>query len=138
MLERTLTILKPDTCASGRMGAVLSRIESEGFRILGMKMLRLTPEKAGQFYAVHRERPFYSSLVQFMSEGPVVVMALERENAILHLRQVMGATDPAKADPGTIRKLHGSSVERNAVHGSDAEATARFEIGFFFSERELL
>ena len=123
--------------AAGNAGKIIARIESEGFRIEGMKLVRLTAEKAGQFYAVHRERPFYSSLIRFMSEGPVVVMALERDDAIQHLRKVMGATDPAKADSGTIRKLYARSIERNAIHGSDSEASARFEIGFFFSEFDL-
>ncbi|MBI2837297.1 MAG: nucleoside-diphosphate kinase [Acidobacteria bacterium] len=138
MLERTLAILKPDTVAAGDAGKILAMIEAAGFRIAGMKMLSLSEKKAGQFYAVHRERPFYGSLVKFMSEGPVIPMVLERENAIPQLRQVMGATDPAKASDGTIRKLHGTSIERNSIHGSDAPDTARFEIGFFFSEYELV
>ncbi len=138
MIQKTLTMLKPDTMAAGNAGKIIAMLESEGFAIIGMKLFRLTAEKAGRFYAVHRERPFYSSLVSFMSEGPVIAMVLEREDAIQHLRKVMGATDPAKADPGTIRKLFASSIEHNAIHGSDSEASAQFEIGFFFSQLEQL
>lgn len=138
MTERTLAILKPDTVSAGDAGKILSMIEAAGFRIAGMKVLSLSEKKAGQFYAVHRERPFYGNLVKFMSEGPVMPMVLERDNAIQQLRLVMGATDPAKAGEGTIRKLYGTSIERNSIHGSDAPETARFEIGFFFSEYELV
>lgn len=137
-MQKTLTILKPDTVASGNAGKIIARLEAEGFRFLGAKLVRLTPEIAGQFYAVHRERPFYKSLVEFMSEGPVMPIALERDDAILHLRAVMGATDPAEAAAGTIRKLYGESKGRNAIHGSDSEETARFEIGFFFAGAELI
>lgn len=138
MPERTLAILKPDTVKDGHAGRILTMLEAEGFRIAGLKLVWLSEKKAGMFYAVHRERPFYQSLVRFMSEGPVIPMVLERENAIQHLRKVMGATDPAKAAAGTIRKLYGSSIERNAIHGSDAPETARFETSFFFPELELV
>lgn len=138
MAERTLAILKPDTVAAGNAGKILARLEGEGFRVRGLKALHLTESKAGAFYAVHSARPFYSSLVKFMSEGPVMPIVLERENAVQHLRSVMGATDPAKADEGTIRKLYATSIERNAIHGSDSAENAKTEIAFFFSELELV
>src|SRR6185437_9966453 len=125
--ERTLTILKPDAVAAGRSGAILA-----------MRRLHLTRAQAEAFYAVHRERGFYQDLVRFMTEGPVLACALERENAVAELRRVMGATDPAKAEAGTVRKLYATSIERNAIHGSDAAATARHEIGFFFAQADLL
>ncbi|HWG37164.1 MAG TPA: nucleoside-diphosphate kinase [Terriglobales bacterium] len=136
--ERTLTILKPDAVAAGRSGAILAHLEQAGFRILGMRRLHLTRAQAEAFYAVHRERGFYQDLVRFMTEGPVLACALERENAVAELRRVMGATDPAKAEAGTVRKLYATSIERNAIHGSDAAATARHEIGFFFAQADLL
>ena len=135
-MESTLAILKPDTVAAGNAGKVLAHLESEGFTIRGLKVVHLTAVQAQAFYAVHRERPFYVSLVAFMTEGPVLPVALERENAVVHLRQVMGATDVAKAEPGTIRKLYGSSIERNAIHGSDSPENAAQELAFFFSEAE--
>ncbi|MEW5878045.1 MAG: nucleoside-diphosphate kinase [Acidobacteriota bacterium] len=138
MVERTLTIIKPDAVAAGHVGAIIDRLEREGFAILGVKRLRLTEAQAKKFYEVHRERPFYSSLVAFMTSGPVWVMALERDNAVAYLREVMGATDPAKAAPGTIRALYGSSIERNAIHGSDSPENAKIEVGFFFSTHELV
>ena len=138
MKQQTLTILKPDTVARRNCGAIISRLEQEGFEILGAKQLRLSQEQAEAFYAVHRERPFYRSLVAFMTEGPVWVMALERDNAVEHLRRVMGATDPAKADKGTIRALHGTSIERNAIHGSDSPENARTEVAFFFPAKSLI
>jgi len=138
MKQQTLTILKPDTVARRNCGAIISRLEQEGFEILGSKQLRLSQEQAEAFYAVHRERPFYRSLVAFMTEGPVWVMALERDNAVEHLRRVMGATDPAKADKGTIRALHGTSIERNAIHGSDSPENARTEVAFFFPAKSLI
>ena len=138
MTERTLTILKPDSVAAGKVGAILGHLEKEGFRVAGLKKLRLSPEQARAFYAVHRERPFYQGLVQFMTEGPVIVAALEREDAVPHLRRAMGATDSKKAEAGTIRNLHGTDVERNAIHGSDSAENAAKEIAFFFSEAELL
>jgi nucleoside-diphosphate kinase len=137
-MERTFAIIKPDAVAAGNAGAILAKIEENGFRIRGMKMIRLTQALAEGFYGVHRERPFFRSLVTFMTEGPVVVLALEREDAIAKWREVMGATNPANAAEGTIRKLFAESIERNAVHGSDAPQTAAVEIPFFFSTAELL
>lgn len=136
-MERTFAIIKPDAVASGHAGAILAKIEENGFRIIGMKMLRLSKEQAEGFYAVHRERGFFSSLVTFMTEGKVVVLALERENAIAKWRELMGATNPANAAEGTIRKQFAESIERNAVHGSDAAETAAVEIPYFFSSVEL-
>jgi nucleoside-diphosphate kinase len=136
--ERTLTIIKPDAIAAGNLGAILAHLEREGFRILALRKLRLSAEQARAFYAVHRERPFYEALVRFMTEGPVAVAALEREDAVARLRQVMGATDSRKAEPGTIRNLHGTDVERNAIHGSDSRENAAQEIAFFFGEAELI
>jgi len=137
-MERTLGIIKPDAVAAGHTGDILAIIERHGFRILGMKMLRLRQEQAEGFYAVHRGKPFYEVLVAFMTEGPVVVLALEREDAIAKWREVMGPTDPAKAPEGTIRRLYGENIGRNAVHGSDGPETAAAEIPFFFSAAELL
>jgi nucleoside-diphosphate kinase len=138
MTERTLAIFKPDSVAAGRAGAILAHLEQEGFRVRGLKRLRLSADQAKEFYAVHRERPFYEGLVQFMTEGPVIVAALERDDAVAHLRKTMGATDSRKADPGTIRNLHGTDIERNAIHGSDSAENAAREIAFFFSGGELL
>jgi len=138
VIERTLTILKPDSVAAGNVGAILAHLEREGFRFLGVKRLRLSSEQARAFYAVHRERPFYDALVRFMTEGPVVVAALERQDAVAQLRRTMGATDSRKAEPGTVRKLHGTDIERNAIHGSDSAENAAKEIAFFFSEAELI
>ena len=138
MTERTLTILKPDSVAAGKVGAILGHLEKEGFRVVGLKKLRLSPEQARAFYAVHRERPFYQGLVRFMTEGPVIVAALERDDAVPHLRRAMGATDSKKAEAGTIRNLHGTDVERNAIHGSDSAENAAKEIAFFFAESELI
>ena len=135
--ERTFSIIKPDAVAAGKAGQILAVLEGAGFRILAMRMVRLTKPQAEGFYAVHREKGFFSSLVTFMTEGPVIAMALERENAIAKLREVMGATNPANAAEGTIRKLHASSIERNAIHGSDAPETAAFELGYFFSSMDL-
>jgi nucleoside-diphosphate kinase len=137
-LERTLTILKPDSVAAGKTGAILAHLEKEGFRFVALRRLRLSKDQARAFYAVHRERPFYDALVAFMTEGPVVVAALARENAVAHLRRTMGATDSRKADPGTVRQLHGTDIERNAIHGSDSAENAAKEIAFFFSESELI
>ncbi len=136
--ERTFGIIKPDAVASGHTGAILALIETTGFKIAGLKRIRLSQAQAEAFYAVHRERPFYSSLVTFMTEGPVVVMVLEKENAVAAWRDLMGATNPANAAEGTVRKLFASSIERNAAHGSDAKETAAVEIPFFFSASELL
>lgn len=137
-MERTLTILKPDSVAGGKTGAILACLEREGFRLAGLKKLRLSVEQARAFYEVHRERPFYGALVAFMTEGPVVVAALERADAVAHLRRAMGATDSRKAEPGTIRNLFGTDIERNAIHGSDTVENAATEIAFFFSEAELI
>ncbi len=137
-MQRTFGIIKPDAVASGKAGAILALIEQNGFKILGMKKTRLSKAQAEAFYAVHKERPFYGSLVTFMTEGPVVVLALEHENAIAKWRELMGATNPANAAEGTIRKQFAESIERNAVHGSDARETAAVEIPFFFSTAELL
>lgn len=138
MAERTLTILKPDSVAAGKAGAILAHLEREGFRLLCVKKMRLSAEQARAFYAVHRDRPFYEGLVRFMTEGPVLVAALERAGAVAHLRKTMGATDSKKADPGTIRNLHGTDIERNAIHGSDSPENAAKEVAFFFSEAELI
>jgi len=136
-LERTLAILKPDCFDSKKMGKVLDRIEAAGFKILGLKMVRLTPQTAGKFYDVHRERPFYKDLCAFMSSGPCVPIALEKANAVADFRKLIGATDPAQADAGTIRKDFATSKQNNIVHGSDSPENAKIEIGFFFAEREL-
>lgn len=137
-MERTFGIIKPDAVSAGQVGAILAKIAEAKFTIRGLKMLRLSQREAEGFYAVHKERPFYGSLVKFMTEGPVVVMVLERENAVAEWRKLMGATNPANAEPGTLRKLFAESIERNVVHGSDAAETAAQEIPFFFSTSELL
>jgi nucleoside-diphosphate kinase len=137
-MERTFAIIKPDAVAAGKAGAILAEIEKSGFRIRGMKMTRLSQVQAEGFYEVHKARPFYQSLVTFMTEGPVVVLVLEREGAIAKWRELMGATNPANAAEGTIRKQFAESIERNAVHGSDAPETASVEIPFFFTTSELL
>jgi len=137
-IEQTFGIIKPDAVAGGHTGKILSMIEKAGFRIRGMKMTRLSKQQAEAFYEVHRERAFYVGLVTFMTEGPVVVLVLERENAIAKWRELMGATNPAKAAEGTIRKSFAENIERNSVHGSDAPETAAVEIPFFFSMAELL
>lgn len=131
-MERTLAIIKPDSVKKNVIGKIISRIEAEGFRIVEMRLVHLTEDEARGFYAVHKERSFYKDLVAFMSSGDSVVLLLERENAIARWREVMGATDPAKAGPGTLRREFGFSIERNAVHGSDARETAATEIAFFF------
>jgi nucleoside-diphosphate kinase len=138
MSQRTLTIIKPDSVDNGNVGNIIARIEQEGFRILSARTLALGEAQAQAFYAVHSERPFYNDLVAYMTSGPVWVMALEREDAVKHLRQVMGATNPAEAEAGTIRASYGSSIERNAIHGSDSPENAAIEISFFFSASELL
>ena len=136
-IERTFSIIKPDAVAANNIGGVTAKLEAAGLRILASKMVRLTEGQAQAFYAVHKERGFYGDLVKFMTEGPVVVQVLEGENAVLKNREVMGATNPDKADAGTIRKDFATNIERNAVHGSDAPETARDEIAFFFSTAEL-
>ena len=137
-MERTLAIIKPDAVGRGLTGEILKRIHEAKFQIAAIKSLRLTKSEAEGFYAVHRERPFFKDLTEFMSSGKVVVMALEAENAIAKWRETMGATDPAKAAPGTIRKALGTSIQNNCTHGSDAPETARFEIGYFFAGMELI
>jgi nucleoside-diphosphate kinase len=134
MIEKTLAIIKPDVVKKNIIGKIIQRMEDEGFKINAMKLVHLTKDEAKGFYAVHKNKPFYASLTDFMSSGPVVVMTLERENAISHWREVMGATDPAQAKPGTLRHAYGFSVERNAVHGSDARETSDWEIDFFFKK----
>jgi nucleoside-diphosphate kinase len=137
MKQRTLAILKPDTVARRNCGAVITRLEQEGFEVRGARMLRLSKEQAEAFYLVHKDKPFYRPLVEFMTSGPVWVLALEREDAIEYLRKVMGATDSLKAAPGTIRQQFGTNIERNAIHGSDSPENARTELSFFFSSSEL-
>jgi nucleoside-diphosphate kinase len=136
--ELTLSIVKPDAVRKGVIGGCLAKLEEAGLRIAAMKMVQLSREQAEAFYAVHQERPFYQSLVDFMTSGPVVVSALEGENAIARNREVMGATDPAKAEEGTIRKLYGTNIENNAVHGSDGPDTAKTEVTFFFEPSEIV
>jgi len=133
-MSRTLAIIKPDAVASGYTGKIIAHLEASGFRVLAMQMVRLTPERAGEFYEVHRERPFYGELVEFMTSGPCVPIALEGENAVARYREVIGATDPAEAAEGTIRKLYAESKGRNAVHGSDSDENAEREIRFFFGD----
>ena len=137
MIERTFSIIKPDAVKAGSAGGILSRIEKDGFRIVALRLRHLTRAEAEGFYHVHRARPFFGSLTEFMSGGPCITMVLERENAIARLRELMGATDPAKAAAGTIRKDFAASIEANAIHGSDAAETAAFEIGYFFPGIEL-
>jgi len=136
-LQRTLAIVKPDAVQRGRAGAILQRLEAEGFSILAMKRMQLTLAQARGFYAVHRGRPFFDELTKFMSRGPIVVLVLEAENAVQRYRDVIGATDPSKAAEGTIRKLHGTDVGENAVHGSDSPETAQAEVSYFFAGYEL-
>jgi nucleoside-diphosphate kinase len=136
-VERTLTIIKPDAVARGVTGMIIARFEQAGLKILAAKLVHLTPEQSGGFYVVHKERPFYPSLCAFMTQGPCLPMVLEAENAVARVRELMGATDPAKAAAGTIRKDFASSIEANAVHGSDSLESAAFEIPFFFSALEI-
>ena len=136
-IERTLSIIKPDAVAKNSIGTILSRFEQARLKIAAAKMVHLTPEQGGKFYAVHKERPFYNDLVTFISSGPVMVQVLEGENAIAKNREIMGATNPAEAAPGTIRADFAESIDRNAVHGSDAPETAKQEIAFFFKDDEI-
>ena len=138
MSSRTLTIIKPDSVEKGNFGKVVARIESEGFKILAIRKMQLTAAQAQRFYAVHRERPFFNDLVAYMTSGPVYPAALQKEDAVPSLRNLMGATDPAKADEGTIRKEFGESIERNAIHGSDSDENAAKEIAFFFAEADIV
>ena len=137
-IERTFAIIKPDAVAAGQQGEILSRISKAGFRIVAVKSMRLTKEEAGGFYAVHKERPFFGELTEFMSSGKIIALVLEADGAILKWRDAMGATDPKKAAPGTIRHDLGTSIGNNCTHGSDAPETAAFEIGYFFSGLELI
>ena len=137
-MTTTLAILKPDSVAAGNAGNILAHLEKEGFRIVALKKLWLSGTQAREFYAVHRERPFYGGLVEFMTSGPVIPVALEGEDAVPRLRQAMGATDSEKADAGTVRNLYGTNIERNAIHGSDSPENAANELAFFFSKAELL
>jgi len=136
-IQRTLCIIKPDAVEKGKTGAIVQRVLEEGFKIRSLRQVHLSLRQAEGFYAVHRGRPFFDDLCAFMSRGPVVIAALEREEAVAHWRQVIGATDPAKADAGTIRKLYGANVGENAVHGSDSEQNGRLECGYFFAEMDL-
>jgi nucleoside-diphosphate kinase len=136
MSNRTFTMIKPDATRKGYTGAILEKINSAGFRIVSLKMLHLSAEKAGEFYAVHRERPFYTELVQFMSSGPITAAILEKKSAVEDFRKLIGATNPAQAEEGTIRKLYAASIGENAIHGSDSDANAEIEGDFFFSKLE--
>ncbi|NPA34499.1 MAG: nucleoside-diphosphate kinase [Chlorobi bacterium] len=137
-MERTLAIIKPDATKRNLIGAILKKIEEAGFTIIGTKMLRLSKEQAESFYVVHKERPFFNSLVEFMTSGPVVALALEKENAVADLRKLMGATNPEEAEEGTIRKEFAINIEQNSIHGSDSPENAQRELYFFFSEAELI
>ncbi len=138
MKQRTLAILKPDCVQKKLIGKVLDHLLNKGFEIIGMKMVHLTKQTAGEFYAVHKGRPFYAELVEFMTESPVVVLALEKENAVADLREVIGATDPAEAAEGTVRRLYAESKGRNIIHASDSVENAKIELGFFFANKELI
>lgn len=137
-MSRTLAIVKPDAVASGHAGKIIAHLEARGFRVLALRMSRLSREQAGAFYAVHRERPFYAELVDFMVSGPVIPIALERDDAVATLREVIGATDPAEAAEGTIRKLYAESKGRNAIHASDSDENAAVEVAFFFAGSDLV
>ncbi len=136
MTNRTFTMIKPDATEKGHTGAILQKINETGFRIVAMKMIHISPAKAGEFYEVHKERPFYGELVEFMSRGPVTAAILEKENAVEEFRKLIGATNPAQADEGTIRKLFAASIGENAIHGSDSDDNAKIEGDFFFSKLE--
>lgn len=136
MSNRTFTMIKPDAMKKGAQGKIIDHILQAGFKIVALKMTKLSSEKAGEFYAVHKARPFYGELVEFMSSGPIIAAVLEKDNAVADFRQTIGATDPAKADEGTIRKLYASSVGENTVHGSDSDENAQIESNFFFSGLE--
>ncbi|MDA8169141.1 MAG: nucleoside-diphosphate kinase [Nitrospiraceae bacterium] len=138
MVERTLSIVKPDAVKAGHTGDIISMFERAGLKVAALKMLHLTPDEAKGFYIVHKERPFYGDLTKFMSEGPIVVLVLEGEDAIKMVRDIMGATNPKNAAPGTIRALFAADIERNAVHGSDSEKSAAYEIPFFFPSIEIM
>ena len=135
-MSQTLAIIKPDAVSAGKAGRILAHLENAGFSVRALKLVRLDRTQAGAFYAVHRARPFYEELVEFMTSGPVIPIVLEAENAVPRLRDVIGATDPAEAAEGTVRRLYAESKERNAIHASDSDDNAEIEIGFFFSEQE--
>ncbi len=135
--NRTFTMIKPDAVEAGHIGGILARINEGGFRIVAMKLTKLSPEKAGEFYAVHKARPFYQELVDFMSRGPIVAAILEKDNAVEDFRKLIGATDPSKAEPGTIRALYAKSIGENAVHGSDSDENAQIEGSFHFAVTEM-
>ncbi len=137
-MQRTFSIIKPDAVQNGLAGKVLSSLEEAGFKIAGLRFVHLSQQEAETFYGVHKERPFFGGLVKFMTSGPVVVMALEREDAVVKLREIMGATNPADAAEGTIRKLYAESIERNAIHGSDSPENAAIELAFFFRGTDFL
>ena len=137
-MSQTLAIIKPDAVGSGKAGKVLAHLEAAGFTVRALRMIRMSQAQAGAFYAVHKERPFYDSLVGFMTSGPVIPLVLDAEGAVPKLREVIGATDPAEAEEGTIRQLFAESKERNAIHASDSDENARVEIAFFFSDHERL
>lgn len=134
--SRTFSMIKPDAVQAGNTGAILKMIEEAGFRIVAMQMIQLSKQRAAQFYAVHKERPFYNDLCEYMSSGPIVALILEKENAVADFRKLIGATDPAKAEEGTIRKLFAKSIEANAIHGSDSDENAEVEAAFFFSKMQ--
>ena len=134
--NRTFSMIKPDAVKNNSIGAILAQINASGFKIIAMKYTKLTNEKAGEFYAIHKERPFYGELVSFMSSGPIVALVLEKDNAVEDFRTLIGSTDPSKADVGTVRKLYGTNVGENAVHGSDSDDNAKIEANFFFSSLE--
>ncbi|MES2795275.1 MAG: nucleoside-diphosphate kinase [Bacteroidota bacterium] len=134
--NRTFTMIKPDATEAGNTGAIIAMIEEAGFKIVAMKRTQLTPDSAGKFYAIHSERPFYASLCEYMSSAPIVPMILEKENAVADFRKLIGATNPANAEEGTIRKLYATSIEANAIHGSDSDENAEIEGSFFFSKTE--
>ncbi|WP_457625769.1 nucleoside-diphosphate kinase [Persephonella sp.] len=137
-VERTLMLIKPDAVKKGVEGKIIAHVQEKGFKLVALKKLKLTKEQAGQFYYVHRERPFYDELCEFMSSGPIVAMVWEGENAIERIREIMGATNPEEAEEGTLRKLYGTNIGENAVHGSDSKESADFEIPFFFSRLEIV
>lgn len=136
MSNRSFTMIKPDAFANGHSGAILDIILKAGFKLIALKMIHLSAEKAGEFYAIHRQRPFYNELVEFMSRGPIIAAILEKDNAVADFRRLIGATDPSKADKGTIRQLYADSIGENAIHGSDSDDNARIECDFFFSNLE--
>jgi nucleoside-diphosphate kinase len=136
MSNRSFTMIKPDAFANGHSGAILDIILKAGFKLIALKMIHLSAEKAGEFYAIHRQRPFYRELVEFMSRGPIIAAILEKDNAVADFRKLIGATDPSKAEKGTIRQLYAESIGENAIHGSDSDDNARIECDFFFSNLE--